>query len=385
MKKSIYFMMIVCLVLTTCKRNENSDNNEVVVFVIEENSEDVDIELENSNKAVEDNFRIKTASIYLPKAIEYNNKGFEAYEQQDYKLAEECFRLSILFDSTYILPHYNLACVLNILRDNGEDIDIDVIISELIVALNLDPSAAQRTKDWLYSRLRDDPDLYSLHEENVYKSLFYYKVPVGLDNIEEWILDSTWKKETSIVGYYFHDNYEYSEGVSQEGGYSLTGNWKYNKDQSVILLENLFYVPDDLTGDGVDRRRHLPPQTLIFYPYEMRIHEPHEPLEYMEGDFFLVIPDTNIFYQSIEDRNYGNIIQLVKSGFPVNYYDYDNYLFLDCSPLMTAFENDDICMLQLLIGYGVEIYPKMVEKISAKYPELYKLVLMKEENIKGYK
>ncbi len=319
--------------------------------------------------------------ISFSQAIEANNKGFEFYERQDYKQAETYFRLSILFDASYILPHYNLACVLNLLRNQGEDITIAEIIAELVITLNLDPSKAQRNNNWLPSRLREDSDLFSLHEEEAYQYLFQYEMPTGWENPETWFSGSTWIHKYGSNAQIYHafgHGHEYFERYGH-GDYFISGNWTYPQDNRSFLiairLENL----NDTRSGKVE---HLPPMTLFFYPYEMKISMPSR----LGKTYYDLLLAANSFNDHVNYGNYGPVIQLLQNKFPINYYNddygdmydsYDSYY-----PLLTAFRRNDICMMQLLIGYGIEIYPETNEKIAETYPELYNLILMKNDILK---
>jgi len=94
-------------------------------------------------------------------------RGYRLYKQKKYARALKYFRKTVEADDKYALAHYNLACVLAIMRSKGKICEYDAyqgsIMDHLEKSIELDPRRLKRAKV--------DPDLKSVHGTFRYQKL----------------------------------------------------------------------------------------------------------------------------------------------------------------------------------------------------------------------
>lgn len=89
-----------------------------------------------------------------------NSFGFFLYEKKQYSDALTVFRKAVMVDASYVYAHYNLACVLGLLFQEGMEIDQRELITHLQFACLL--------KDNYLQKMRIDNDLNSIRNEKYY-------------------------------------------------------------------------------------------------------------------------------------------------------------------------------------------------------------------------
>lgn len=98
-----------------------------------------------------------------------NRQGYQAYLRKDYETARKKFELAIQLNDEHALAHYNLACVLALLRADGvcaHDAYKGEIVRLLQISVELDEARRER--------LRTDKDLAAVHDT------FGFQVLAGL-------------------------------------------------------------------------------------------------------------------------------------------------------------------------------------------------------------
>ena len=102
---------------------------------------------------------------YLPKAIEYNNRGVELMLQKEYDSALILFKKAAAVDETYYLPYSNMA---NIYLELGQA-DNALEASEKVI--EIDPSLAE---GWVYAGM-----LYQ-NQGNSLEAIKYYSKSIEI-------------------------------------------------------------------------------------------------------------------------------------------------------------------------------------------------------------
>jgi tetratricopeptide (TPR) repeat protein len=204
----ITYVCFILILLFGCKPNEKEEKitaESTEILLYDGKTDNLDV-FEDSVDIVE-NEENKSAVQLNGEAIQLNSEGMQYYDNGDYRKAIEFFEKSIVRDPAYILPHYNLACTLNILRDSGENILIKDIVSELQITLNLNPVIAGRNKGWAEARIREDDDLKSLLiiEEFQEKVLNYHPLDVNIGIID--MLAGTFWDYGNVVYASFESDY----------------------------------------------------------------------------------------------------------------------------------------------------------------------------------
>lgn len=285
MKKNIVLILsIISLIfLTSCKEKMTNEIKEE--STLQESEIGNDIKVESESEPVEkEEIVVEKINSLLPvevypavkfpaytlsswdRAEYYNNKGMEYYNNSNYIMAMNLFRNAIVEDSSYILSHYNLACVLSILygQNKLDDSGIKEMYEELEICFGLDATLVGRDSDWFYKRLREDSDLDHIRETEAYKKLLDKKIIKEVPEIYywtgEWISDDNYKlvidKEFKIV--------LTDEDINFEGVINLDSLTEqiHNQDKSITISDikqsinrdyiDLFIIAD-LKVDGIEK------------------------------------------------------------------------------------------------------------------------------------
>ena len=79
---------------------------------------------------------VETDTFCQHTAKEFNNLGYRAYKEKQFSKAENYFLSAINADKTFMLAHYNYACVLS-LQWNGNKQSLNPIIKHLKITIAL--------------------------------------------------------------------------------------------------------------------------------------------------------------------------------------------------------------------------------------------------------
>jgi hypothetical protein len=388
-KSVLCFIIAVFSVLfNSCKNNKDEITPEKRMPVLS-----LDIELMELPKpaVIIDNAAVeKITPSYIKKqntdlGIRLNTLGMEYYGKKQYGEAAGCFEQSIIVYPNYILPHYNLACTLNLMRDAGDDIPLNIIKGELIIALNLNPETGGRQKGWAEKRMWEDSDLSSLWEIPDFKSFFDTYTPTAIEYTIEKLLDSTgWFG--GIFAASFCEDKSFSGGVYMESGYREGGTWKFNNDDKTeILIYNVSIAFEDLRGGGHPLWPEPTPTHDILYKFDME-----KMLMYI-GDHEVSTESPlfgygDIMFQHLYNNkiDYSAIIQIINSGFPVNCdtarekYVEENFINLHSADIhgnsgvfAEVLRTKDIPLIRLFLGYLEEIDEYYLEELKKISEDLY--------------
>jgi len=172
-----------------------------------------------------------------------NDQGFRFYQKQDYEEAIKYFRMAILADASFILSHYNLACMLALQYRQEKRVDLQEIFDELNISLLLDPTRARRPANWIYSRLKDDSDLDSVRDRIEFKALFNLDTKKEYKNPQELLLGS-WANNDFAWIFKKNNVFEYNTA----SGWSRSdidirryGKWELDEKSRTIKLS---YYPE---------------------------------------------------------------------------------------------------------------------------------------------
>jgi len=114
-----------------------------------------------------------------PQSVLLNNKAMEFYERGEYEEASRLFRQAVDHDPKHFLAHYNLACTLTLLKDQGRENSWEEIYHHLVLSVALSPSR--------WKRVLEDPDLQT------FRRSFYFLTWAEKDLHDPAILKSALK------------------------------------------------------------------------------------------------------------------------------------------------------------------------------------------------
>jgi hypothetical protein len=317
-------------------------------------------------------FEYKKSRKISEKAILANTKGMEFYEKKEYEEAINYFQESIVEDAYYILPHYNLACTLNISRP-GTDKVIDEIIAELTITLNLDPETGGKSPGWAKERMREDADLKSLQNNQKFKNLLdnyktrrlpplYADGERGYAGLDYWLITTDWQEMGPRRMLFNLDHSLLLENM--ETGARSVGTWSHYPDRIYVVIDNIIgNIPLQRSRYDVDTKAIM-----------MR---DHDGIGYGSEIYF---GENKMVKNAFKESDYGLVLQIIEAGFPIDYiqkqdewgsggYGSPHYY----GPQTVALENKDIPMLRLLIGCGITFYWRDLEKLINISPFLYEL------------
>ncbi len=300
-------------------------------------------------------------------AEQLNSEGMNLYNKGDLQDAARLFKQSILADANYILPHYNLACVLNLLRNAGKAVDVKEIYDELTICLNLDAEKAKMPVDWIYSRLKEDADLDTLRGNEDYNKLLNYKIK-NMNNKEKWFLGS-WVN-SGVVYFDFKADHTFTWSISFENSGSGSGRWKLNEATGELTIDCDKFVEDDFKDGG--RNEVNPPSGGRFDAKKMELT-----IDWGEGQQ-IYKQDYTALIRAVEDGDCGAVLQLAKSG-----YDILRPIGEGMGPgstMVYAIETKRAAMIRLLIGLGLSLKGDELTSLEKTDPEIFSLII--NRNIK---
>ena len=88
-------------------------------------------------------------------AVALNRTAFKLYEKKEFEMAAVLFQNATILDPGYVYGHFNLACTLALMNENGASVDIKQILYHLHKSVELDERRLEKAQT--------DPDLNSIH------------------------------------------------------------------------------------------------------------------------------------------------------------------------------------------------------------------------------
>ncbi len=79
-------------------------------------------------------------------AATLNKLGYILYTREQYEDAAELFRGAVALDDAFVLPHYNLACMLSLQYGQGKEIEMWELFTALNKSILMDPSRKDKIK-----------------------------------------------------------------------------------------------------------------------------------------------------------------------------------------------------------------------------------------------
>jgi hypothetical protein len=319
-----------------------------------------------------------------------NDAGYREYERGRYWEAAKLFSASIVFDAANILPHYNLACTLALLREEGQEVDLWEIEHELNICFSLDPAPAGRPADWILSRVREDSDLDAIRDMKFFRAVASYGHSRLYSEVyadqQAWLCGGSWFGGPDIFSFYMDRTFSFT--VQSEYGMRGSGSWGLEGQ----ICDDGFYISFDhdefLAESGRDgswyavpgpKHARLKASEMIL---EVWWKEDENSLKWWEEPGERYQQTASVLWSAVEENAAAKAAGFLRAGYPVNQryeYSYSG----DDSILTPALENKNTAMIRLLAGYGLPVLPKLLPALYDLDPDLWAAVIyrtVKTEN-----
>lgn len=148
-----------------------------------------------------------------------NSTAGEYYAAGDYETAAKIYIEAIKTESSFIYPHYNLACVLSLQYAQGLDVNLEEIRDELLICLGLDATREGLSKNWLHLMLDLDSDFDSVRIFPWFVNLqqsskFYFRIDFSFNQLENAIFAEEILLFSQLMDTYNRKNYVTSQSQS---------------------------------------------------------------------------------------------------------------------------------------------------------------------------
>jgi hypothetical protein len=310
-----------------------------------------------------------------------NDAGYREYEQGRYREAAKLFRAAIVFDAGNILPHYNLACVLALLRGKGEEVDLSEIENELKICFSLDPALSGRPADWILARIREDGDLDSIRDMEFFRAIASYDhsrlYSKAYEDKRAWLCGGPWVGGADI--FTFQPDRTFSFTVEFEYGMRGSGKWRPDGgDENGFYIS--FYEDEFLAESGMDGSWYYVSSPDRAY---LNLSEMSLSVWWEETEQIYRQRDASLLWSAVEENAAAEAAGFLRAGYPVNQRRFEYWESGGDSILTPALANKNAAMIRLLAGYGLTTPPELLPALHALDPELGAAVIyraVKTEN-----
>ena len=168
-------------------------------------------------------------------ALSLNKKGLDVYKKGRITAAADLFRDAILADSTYMYSHYNLACMLSLLKGQGKKVDDDELYDELDIALGMDSVSPETEKNWVVSRLQTDTDLDPVRNETRFRALPGIELPAKISTRD--LIQGVWIDNNNQYTLEFREDGSFFYRCKSVSDSAREGSWNLNKGTGLFTLD----------------------------------------------------------------------------------------------------------------------------------------------------